>query len=333
MSKPVAVVISDVHYDRNTLELADYSVRQAINKANELCVPLIDTGDLHTTKSTLQAECVTAMIETFKTALVPVYVLIGNHNLLNEKGDDHALHFLEPYVNLVSSKVKVLGMYMLPYFSDVEELQKELSTIPEGSTVFLHQGVQTANMGHYVQDKTSLPKEAFADFRVISGHYHRHQDIKCGRPRKGAVGLFTYIGNPYTLSFGEANDGPKGYCILMEDGTLEQIPLDLRKHVILDLYHEEVLRTHCPDLQPNDLLWLKVTGPQSELAKLKKDEIGKVLLGHSNFKLDLIPTDSKPIIGKTDNMTGAQIFDSLIDNTGETTEQKTYLKALWKELV
>ena len=40
MKKPVAVIISDVHYSLKTLELADAAMRLAIAKANNLDVPV-----------------------------------------------------------------------------------------------------------------------------------------------------------------------------------------------------------------------------------------------------------------------------------------------------
>ena len=50
---PIAVLISDIHYNINTLPVADAALRQAIAKANELDVVLIVTGDLHDTKANL----------------------------------------------------------------------------------------------------------------------------------------------------------------------------------------------------------------------------------------------------------------------------------------
>lgn len=337
MSTCVAVLISDVHYNVNTLPLADAAMRMAINKANELDVPLIVAGDLHDTKANLRGECVKAMINTFRLCKQRPYVLIGNHDLINEKSLDNSLEFLIGYAHLINAPAfhKGIQAYLIPYHSDPQELQDYLATLPSGSLIICHQGVHSANLGHYVQDKTALPKEAFSNYRVISGHYHTRQDIKCGRPQRGAVGLYSYIGNPYTLTFGEANDPEKGFQILMDDGLLEFVPTDLRKHVVIetDIEGLGIYADTGSSPNPGDLLWLKVKGPQSELKKLSKQEIGKRLLGHSNYKLDLIPTDSTAIEEKADALKDTEILDMLIESMGETKEQTEYLKKLWREIL
>lgn len=321
--KPRAVIIADVHYNVHTLHVADAAMNFALRKAEELGVPCIVAGDLHDTKALLRGECVSAILSTFRSAKCRVVVLPGNHDLINEKGKAHALDFLRHLVDLV--EVPALdrsGLWFVPYEAEGAVLGQVLCQIPRGSTVIMHTGVLGAAMGHYVKDTTSLPPEAFSGLRVVSGHYHRAQDIKCP---KG--GLFSYIGNPYTLTFGEAQDGPKGYRILMEDGTLPQIELPLRRHTVL-----EAAYTSLPDLSgypPEDLIWVKVHGPKSKLIK-----IDKATFGRTNFKLDLIPDEdaleSRP---KSDTQSGEQILDGLIDRLGDTADHKTYLKTLWRELV
>jgi DNA repair exonuclease SbcCD nuclease subunit len=260
-------------------------------------------------------------------------VITGNHDMLNEKGSAHALNFLAPYVSVVSRPVSVHGIgQLLPYFNDSDALKAVLAEIPPGSTIIMHQGVQTAYLGHYVQDKTSLPKEAFADFRVISGHYHRAQDIVCGRPRKGAVGLFSYIGNPYSLSFGEASDGPKGFQILGDDGLLTQVPTNLRKHVKLSNGTQEPLLGANTKINPGDLVWIQVTAPASELASINKKELGLRLGIGSNYRLDLIKTDVEAPKATTEAQSEAELLDALIDALPETDAQKKTLKSLWRDL-
>ena len=325
-AKPIAVLISDEHYTPSTLELADAAVRQAIRTAEALGVPLISCGDLLDTKDILRGVCMNAVIKTFSEAKCPIHLLVGNHTLVNEKGSEHVLHFLKPYCNVIDTKTEILpGVYALPYYSDQDALQSTLNTIPEGSTLILHQGVHSANLGHYLQDKSSLPKETFANFRVLSGHYHCAQDIKCGPIHKGNVGLFTYVGNPYTLSYGESSDPTKGYCILMSDGSVKRVPTNLRKHIVYD--------GSAPlNYSPGDLVWVKITAPQSQLSAINKSQLAKELGIDENFKLDLIPTEEKFTDIKVDEVDDSSILDQLIDQKSDDDAQKQYLKQLWRKL-
>lgn len=328
MSKPWAVLISDIHYSLPTLQLADAALTQAISHAERLRTPLIIAGDLHDTKGAMRGECVAAMLATFKKhRSIPIYVLPGNHCRINEKSKAHALEFLRGAVTLVEEPKSYHGLWMIPYESVAEELQAVLSCMTHGSTLIMHTGVQTAYMGHYAQDKSSLPKESFAPFRVISGHYHRRQDIKCG------FNTFSYIGNPYTLNFGEALDPPKGFQVLNTDGSLTFVPTNLRKHIALDRSAEDVM-TPVPEYHPGDLVKIRVSGPQSELAKLKRKDLGDALFGgNSHFKLDLVPTKvAAPETIAPIALTVAEIMDSIIDRSGETEAQKTALKLLWRGL-
>ena len=335
LKKPKAVIINDVHYNLNTLSLADASVNSAMRKAEELNVPLVVAGDLHDTKAAMRGECINAMIKTFSVGKCRKVVIPGNHCRLNEKGKEHSLEFLRPYAEVIDDIKFDEGVdaWLVPYQSNTSELEKLLSNeATHGNIVIMHQGVMGANMGHYTQDKTSLPPQTFANHRVISGHYHCRQDIKCGRPRKGAVGLFSYTGNPYTLSFGEAGDPPKGYSILNSDGSITPVPLKLRKHVVMEL-EVDCSDWHMPYYTDNDIVWVKLRGSQLELDKIKKKDVG-TRLGLTNFKLDKIPTDRlKADIQEVDRLTGDQILDTIIDSTDDKAADKKALKALWREIL
>lgn len=335
MPSPIAVLISDIHFNLNTLPLASASLRQAVAEAERLRVPLVIAGDLHDTKAILRGECVSEIISILKDRKISIYVLIGNHDKIHEKSEAHALEFLTPYVNIVKAPVYMnrLG-WMIPYQHDPDILLKILDSIRSSSVypiqheVIMHQGISGAFMGEYVIDKTSLPAEAYRDLKVVSGHYHRHQMIKVPN------GSFEYIGTPYTISFAEANDGPKGFQILMNDWSMRQVETNLRKHVILETTIDLLPYMGLgPD--KDDLLWLKITGFQSELDKMDKKAIGIGLLGHSNFKLDLIPTDggNLELEAPSSSFTVQEILDKLIDNMAEPEEHKSYLKVLYQEVM
>lgn len=332
-SKELAVLISDIHVNYPSMPVSIPALQASVNYAEGHGLPLIIAGDLHDTKRHLDGVCVKALIDTISAAKCDVTIIEGNHDKINEKGKGHSLEFLRPYARIVDApEVHDTGLHLLPYYHDTEELQYVLDHTPAGSTLIMHQGVLGAFMGEYAVDKSSIDPSALANFRCISGHYHRAQDIKCGRPQKGAVGLFSYIGSPYTISFAEAHDGPKGFQVLHDNGLLTQVPLRLRKHVKVERHVDQVM-DEIPDLNPEDKLWLLVTGETSKLDKLKKKEIGMHHLGHEQFKLDRIYPDVvlAPVTEK--RLTSDQVLDSLIEQSGDTDEQKAYLKTLWREVL
>lgn len=337
--RPVAVIIGDIHFTPNTLDLASTALSMAQKVAVELDVPLIINGDTLDSKDVIRGVCANRLIKLFEFdfdihRFPTTYINIGNHEKINEKSDDHSLHFLKRYIYVVSSPAKVNGFWIVPYMSSPELFKEFLRTGPTpGDTLIVHQGVTTANLGHYVQDLTAIPKELFADFRVIGSHYHSRQDIQCGPSKPGMVGTFSYIGNPYTLTWSEANDLPKGFVVLHADGTLSHIPTNLRKHVIIDVKIENL-----PDIMESigtlgDLHWVKVRGPASELQIITKKLIADKFFGHSNFKLDLIPDLSDTTQTDVSNVSGEEILNNLINELQETDTQKQHLKALYKALL
>jgi len=342
LRSPIAVATGDSHFTLGTLELASSALRQMILKAKELHVPIILNGDTLDAKAIIRGEIANRLIEILgEIESEQVYINTGNHDMLSEKGDNSALNFLRPYAQVVSSPVYIerFKSYIVPYFNDTNKLKEFLHTVDIGTRLIIHQGVMGADLGHYVKDSTSLPTDSFSDFRVIASHYHKRQDIKCGPPRKGAVGLFSYLGSPYSITYSEANDGPKGFNILYDDGTLELVPTNLRKHVKLELttdwlskqdrnrYSESVPESN---IGQYDLLWVKLTGPESELARVFKAELGHYLQVNQ-FKLDKIPTEVTRMEETKERLTEAEIMDRLIDQTEESLEEKKNLKGLWRE--
>jgi len=329
--RPIAVLISDVHYSLPTLELADKAMRKAIDEASYLGVPLIVAGDLHDTKANLRGECVNTMLETFayaKRECVDAIILVGNHDLLNEKGKQNSLNFLRHSAIIVSAPLTHnLPCALIPYQSDPEEFERYLAEVPKGSLVIMHQGVHGAEMGDYVHDKSAISADLLANYRVISGHYHKAQTIEC------YPGVIDYIGTPYTVTFAEANDGPKGFQILYSDYSMKQVPTNLRKHVIIEMDFESKHVKH--DAKPGDLVWVKIKGPALELEKLTKKNVASYLFLHdTNFRLDKIPTDSAQL--KTEEVvdkSNEELMDLLVDNSSEKEEDKVELKKLWRSLL
>lgn len=330
--EPVAVVISDIHYNINTLEVADAALKQAVDKANILGVRLIICGDLHDTKANLRAECMNRMYATLQECNTRPFILRGNHDSLNEKSSDHALNFLDSTCDIIKEPLFCSDWNFIPYQHDPAAFKEHYDKIPKGSTVFIHQGVLNSNSGHYFKDNSAIPKDWLQWNRVISGHYHTRQSIECGQLHGAYLGQLDYIGNPYTLGFGEANDPAKGFQVLYDDGSLRFVPTNLRHHRIIEIDIPGLTKPILP-IKPFDILWVKVIGSSDELSTMTKIRVSEILSGvKQDFRLDLIPTDTKSI-GKVDNnVPQVQILDTIINNLQNTDNtRKSKLKDLWKQ--
>jgi len=323
---PIAVIITDIHFHLNTIKEASEVLLQAGHSAKVLNVPLLILGDTNDTKGVLRAECINTMIECFsilKRERVTSYLLVGNHDKINEKSKEHTLNFLKPFVDVVETPrlVSSLGQ-LIPYQDDPLEFSRIMSTTPAGVRVFMHQGVIGANMGEYVLDRSAVSSSLFENNKAYSGHYHlRHQ-----------VGNVLFVGNPYTKSFAESEDGPKGFTILYSDDTTHLVPTNLRRHVVLNLHLNDLHRP-VEGVNPRDLVWVKLSGPEHIISKINPASAGLTLFGSPIYKLTLFPDDAKTKVEVASTTTQEQLFDHLIDNSSYEEEEKGRLRKLWRSLV
>jgi DNA repair exonuclease SbcCD nuclease subunit len=335
-TKPIAVLIADLHFTVSTLELASTALQMAMDKAFELGIPLVLAGDTLDGKAIIRAECSNKLLSLFRMhsnkifrkwgQRQKVYLIDGNHDKLNEKADDSALEFLHTYCDLISHSVPIQvssDLAFIPYQANPDTFRACLSVVEKYKIIICHQGLVGASMGHYVQDKSAITLKDVEGYRIISGHYHARQDIE----------NWSYIGNPYTLSFGEARDPEKGFQILHSDGVLEFIPTKLRKHVVIDAPIELVRSDTALELSSGDWLWLRIRGPKVELDQLSKCQIANKFGLSPNFKLDLIPIEDTELVLDRRELSDSELLDKIIDNTKETKDTKKDLKKLWREVI
>ena len=334
-SEPSAVLISDVHFSIATLSRAKAALQMAIDKANELTVPVFVLGDLHDTKANMRAECVKAMLDVANTCATHLSIIVGNHDKINEKSSfsEHSLHFLREAGFFILDQPAAFQNYaFIPYCSTSEKFLKNLAEVPNNYTILAHQGLKSAAAGEYFQDHSAVPIEALAGRKVISGHYHTSQTIPL--PEGGS---WTYLGNPYTLNFGEAGDPPKGFKVLMEDGTLEHIRCDLPKHVILDLHFfgETYGVSHnYTTIKPNDLVLIKAHGTAKELQKVTQKWVKEELELSASSRIELNRVDDGQTAPPVLHNNPKQTLDSIIDLLeNHTNDDKARLKTLLKSLL
>lgn len=329
-NEPLFVAISDIHFNLNTLDVASFALSGALKRAQALNIPLVIAGDLNDSKDIIRAKVANRLITVLEGATVPIYILEGNHDRIHEKASEHGLNYLRPYATIIDTPEVHFGVGFIPYQSDSEGFKDKVNSLnlKSGSLLVVHQGFLGAFMGDYVQDKTSVSPDVVKKLKVFSGHYHKHQTL----------GSVTYIGSPYTITFGEANDGDKGFLIVNQDGSYEQEALNLRRHYVLERTAKEItkmIENNAPFLIPSySPIWLKVKGPIDELQKINKTLVGNSLIGHNDFKLDLIPNDKENVdLSVITNVSKEDMLDILIEGLTTNVDEQLRLKALWRELV
>lgn len=337
--KPVAVLISDIHFNITTLDMAKQALMQAVTRANEENLSLIIAGDLHDTKANLRGECVKAMLDCVKAVNTKsTFILRGNHDAINEKSEEHSLEFLKPYARVIEKpniyyvgpSYETIRVNFIPYQHDKEKCVKALMDSEKTLVTVMHQGLESSQSGDYIQDKSAITRADVAGLRVISGHYHTRQTIDLPDG-----GQWDYIGNPFSLNYAEANDPPKGFQVLYNDGSLEFVPTNLRKHVVLEatVIDDGTFFPSTAVVNPGDLVKVKLTGPRERLTWSKND-IQHLMGLAQDFKLELIPLNTNNPVKPELNVTGVPLLDSIIDGLQNTSgERKERLKALWKAKV
>lgn len=334
-TKPLAILVSDVHYSIATLPEADFCLAEAVSASIDLSVPLIIAGDLNDTKAHLRAECVNAMLATLSKVPHGVTILVGNHDKINEKSSENSLEFLarkDRKIIREETYDKNLDVWFIPYQHDTEHMRSILRKIPDNSRIIMHQGLVGGLPGGYNFDRSAINSQDVEKFQVFSGHYHQHQTSV---HRTGNT--FTYIGNPYTLDFSEAAHGPKGFIILNDDFTFTRSHIDsVRTHFVLDLELEELhdredLYDH--SLREQDLILVKIRGPKAKLSLLTKAEVRTALrLPTDSFRLDLIADVEAPVLSVRHlGKEARDIFFGILDTDSAEQKIREDAKKLWDE--
>lgn len=328
--RAIAVLISDIHFNLKTIDVASAALQQAYDYANDSDLPLVIAGDLHDTKANIRGECINAINKIFEPYMVKTYILVGNHDLINEKASENALGFIKNATLVPSTNSDHETFSMVPYYSNADAFVKAVKEDCHGRIIICHQGITGTNSGEYFQDKSAVnAKDLPKDIRIISGHYHTRQTIELPNG-----GTWDYIGNPYTLNYGEAKDPEKGFQVLYSDGSLEFVPTNLRKHITVELTpNKHNMIAENLTYGPEDLLRVKLNGSRENLTYWTKTKVAEALKITIPFKLELIP-DKVETAAPTKSLSQAEVLDQLIESaTGIEKETKKRLKNLWKSYV
>lgn len=287
-------IIGDPHITPKSLEKG-YQLFQIVEDMGNPCVWM---GDLLDTKEVIRGKCLNAFYDYFSKSKLQHIVLVGNHDWFNLECLDHSLKPLSSLPNVrVIDKIEAhpkLPFVFFPYIHDRALLKDQLQQIASKDLIafghFEVSGFDFGN-GHLCEDGV-ITHDDFKGFkRVISGHFHKLQQ----------TGNFTYIGTPFSHSFGEANQDKALGIYTLDDDRLTLIPTEFPRHlsIKIDLCKKNATEKleQFLDGNGNNLIRVQLHGTAEDVAKLNKAVYSQFNIKWED-KSDS-PTDSKVNLDET----------------------------------
>lgn len=203
------IIFSDLHLCEKTSDTVFNEVFPGLRKAvlEEEDNTLVCLGDFYHIRYKVDVSLQNRVFDYFEKMTddgVTIILLPGNHDQVDDSGENA----LQPFSKL--SRVIVhsdfastdLGIF-IPYRRDKAKIVEYLSSGASfgNSTIFIHHGIRGFSLNNTMVDKDGIEPSIFKNRLVLSGHYHKRQQI----------GNICYIGSPYQIDSGEAGQG-KGYC-------------------------------------------------------------------------------------------------------------------------
>ena len=247
MKEPLALLMNDLHIDRNTVSEFEKNWEEAVS----ICVKkgifdIVIGGDVFTSSSSQSLPVLLAVRHALllaKSKDIHVTIAEGNHDLVSEEELEGYCHIFASYPG-----IDVVDVYQVLEWSDCDYRLVVMSYFPENGSfssrlesmreklgdvsnviLYIHEGVHGA-LGDFEVPKEVMP-DLFDGFKmVLCGHYHNRCQIKDTE--------IYYIGASRAHNFGEYSK--KGYTVLYDDGTIEfiQNKVNIRYHTIEIDYDE-----------------------------------------------------------------------------------------------
>lgn len=234
-------------------------------------------GDLLDTKELVRGKCLNTYLRRFKESKLNHTVLVGNHDLFRLDDTEHSLEALKalPNVTIVDKPYRHGSMLCLPYTHDPEQLKAWIKDHGDDFvTLFCHADIRNFDYGNGRISEEGMSVEDFEGLkRVISGHYH------CFSER----GNITYLGTPFSHSFGESNQDKFLGIYETSTDTLELIPTPFPRHITLNLSADEYGGADTNDV---DIYRIILTGTQEQINKFNKRDGVKYIEMPSNVVED-----------------------------------------------
>lgn len=221
ISNTSVLLVGDIHLKGDNLGVAEklFDELYARGKSGRHS-SIVFMGDIFDVKGVIRVEVQNFFYSKINKLLnlnIHVHVLVGNHDMVGMRGDQHAFGFLRSlevseflHIHETCNEFKDdsgIRMILMPWYRDsiefFQSLQSCMQRVPDDGMptfLFCHQefkGFHLNGRTHIVGDDgvdQSMVRNSIQ--RIFSGHIHLLQDHH----------RVQYVGVPYTHNFGESNE-------------------------------------------------------------------------------------------------------------------------------
>lgn len=215
-------------------------------------------GDMFDTKEIVRSSCFNMVFNRIKCSKLHFTILVGNHDWHNLECLEHSLEPLKvlPNVKIVDIPTKSMdgNLLMVPYYHDLNQFKKTIGAF-QAKILIMHQGVTGFDYGngHIAVDEVSLASlKKFP--KVISGHFHKYQQDK----------NLTYLGTPFSHSFGESNQAKYLAVLNVKTSELELINSPFPGHMTYEINCDQ--KTKIKDYSKENFNRLILRGSEEAIA-------------------------------------------------------------------
>jgi hypothetical protein len=322
------LIIGDLHGKKYTLD----KCRLVLEKCKKLAENTDSTvflGDLNDTKANIRAEIQNLFLEQLSDWPNIVNILVGNHDYCNSiECKDHSLEALKLLDNvlIVDSMTHDTesSIIAIPYLPEDRFLKLSL---PEADYCFIHQDVLGAKYQNQEAIQTKITPELFKKYkRVFAGHIHMKQQID----------NITYVGAPYTESFGEADQEKTVIIYDTIKDKIKEIDLELPKHVIFEYTINQLddLKIYKQDLvkkiKPNNIVRVIIYANEELAPKVKRSLFSD--LNIESLKVKKISTLANNVRIK-ESMGNKEIMESYINQLANMPHHIKKLVLKWNKQI
>lgn len=286
--------VGDVHFRHSSIVENDLLIEKLKEKVWESSPDIVVfMGDLLHNHGTTYVQPFNQVLKLLKEigSICTVYVLVGNHDYINNSQFLSDNHFLKAFggldrVKIVDRVVSHYGLILMPYVP-AGRFVEALDTCEgwkSAKAIFCHQDFYGVELNGIKMEHGDKWPEDFP--LVISGHIHEHQWLEKN---------ICYVGAPYMTTFAETDEKGLSLFEFGESVKHTRIDLGMPKKLTVKLTLDQVKKFKVPE---NTHLRLMLEGEASALSAFKKTK-GYSELAQKNVKIVLCPTENELSLNAT----------------------------------